>query len=99
MLVEELDGFPLALATAGVYLDQVAISLLDYLRLYMESWAKLQRTSPGLTSYQDRTLYSTWQVSFDNVKQRNGLSAMLLYLWAHFDNQDIWFELLQHGQA
>lgn len=36
-LAKELDGLPLALATAGAYLNQVAISLLDYLRLYKAS--------------------------------------------------------------
>jgi tetratricopeptide (TPR) repeat protein len=92
-----LDGLPLALATAGAYLDQVAISFSDYLRLYKASWAKLQKTSPELSSYEDRTLYSTWQLSLDHVKQQNELSAKLLRLWAYFDNQDIWYELLRHG--
>ncbi|KIM94424.1 hypothetical protein OIDMADRAFT_60751 [Oidiodendron maius Zn] len=95
-LAEELDGLPLALATAGAYLYQVAISLPDYLRLYKVSWAELQKSSPRLTSYEDRTLYSTWQLSFDNVRQQNSLSAKLLRLWAYFDNQDLWFELLRH---
>jgi hypothetical protein len=36
-LAEELDRLPLALAMTGAYLDQVAISLSDYLRLYKES--------------------------------------------------------------
>jgi hypothetical protein len=36
-LANELDGLPLALTTAGAYLDQVAISISDYLRLYKES--------------------------------------------------------------
>jgi tetratricopeptide (TPR) repeat protein len=98
-LANELDGLPLALATAGAFLDQVAISLADYLRLYKKSWAKLQKTSPELSSYEDRTLYSTWQVSFDHVEQRNGLSAKLLRLWAYFDNHDLWFELLRHGDS
>ncbi|KAN0073071.1 HET domain containing protein [Elaphomyces granulatus] len=56
-----------------------AISFSDYLRLYK---------SPELRSY-DRMLYSTWQLSFDQVKQRNELSAKLLRLWAYFDNQDL----------
>ena len=98
-LAKELDGLPLALATAGAYLDQAAISFSDYLRLYKASWTKLQKTSPELSSYEDRTLYSTWQLSFDHVKQRNELSAKLLRLWAYFDNQDIWFELLQHSDS
>src|SRR6267378_13072 len=98
-LAKELDGLPLALATAGAYLDQTAISFSDYLRLYKESWARLLEKSPELSSYEDRTFYSTWQLSFDHVKQQNELSAKLLRLWAYFDNQDIWFELLRHGNS
>jgi hypothetical protein len=60
LLAKELDGLPLALATAGAYLDQVAISFSDYLRHYRASWLKLQKTSPELSSYEDRTLYFTW---------------------------------------
>ena len=96
-LVKKLDGLPLALATAGAYLDQAATSFSAYLRLYEESWAKLQITSPELSSYEDRTLYSTWQISFEHVKRRNVLSAQLLRLWAYFDNEDLWLELLQHS--
>jgi hypothetical protein len=45
-LAEVLDGLPLALATAGAYLDQApATSLSDYLRLYKASWLKLQLAS------------------------------------------------------
>jgi hypothetical protein len=60
---------------------------------------RLKETSPELSSYEDRTLYSTCQISFDNVKQRNPLSANLLRLWAYLDNQDLWFELLRHGDS
>ena len=84
-LAEELDGLPLALATAGAYLSQTALSFSDYLRLYKGSWTKLLKMSPGLSSYEDRTLYSTWRVSFDHVKQRNELSARLL---RHGDSED-----------
>jgi tetratricopeptide (TPR) repeat protein len=96
-LAKELDGLPLALATAGAYLERASITFSDYYRLYKASWAKLLKTSPELESYEDRTLYSTWQLSFDQVKERNELSANLLRMWAYFDNEDIWFELLRHG--
>src|ERR1700684_20024 len=98
-LAEELDGLPLALATAGAYVHQTAISFSEYLHLYKASWAKLLKTSPELSSYEDRSLYSIWQLSLDRVKQRNELSAKLLQLWAYFDKQDIWFELLQHSDS
>jgi tetratricopeptide (TPR) repeat protein len=71
----------------------------DYIRLYHASWDQLQETSPGLSSYEDRTLYSTWQISYDRVRQQNQLSAQVLCLWAYFDNQDLWFGLLESGAS
>ena len=55
--------------------------------------------SPELSSYEDRTLYSTWQISYERVERRNPLSAQLLRLWAYFDNQDVWFELLYNSDS
>ena len=98
-LVAKLDGLPLALSTAGAYLEHVTTSFSEYLRLYKESWLKLQTTSPLLNSYEDRSLYTTWQVTFDRIRQQNAASARLLKLWAYFDRQDIWFELLRYGRS
>jgi tetratricopeptide (TPR) repeat protein len=95
-LVKELDGLPLALSTAGAYLEHVSMTLSDYLRLYKASWLKLQTTSPQLESYEDRSLYTTWQITFDQIQQQNLAAASLLKLWAYFDRQYIWFELLRH---
>ena len=98
-LAQKLDGLPLALATAGAYLNQAATSFSTYLGLYEKSWARLQKSSPELSLYEDRTLYSTWQISFEHVERRSVLSAQLLRLWAYFDNQDLWLELLQHSAS
>jgi tetratricopeptide (TPR) repeat protein len=35
----------------------------------------------------------------DHIKQQNELSVKLLQMWAYFDNQDLWFELLQEGRT
>jgi hypothetical protein len=96
-LAERLDGLPLALATAGAYLYQEATSFARYLQLYEESWLELQQNTPVLSPY-DRALYSIWQLSYTHIKQQNPLSAKLLQLWAYFDNEDIWFELLRHDR-
>ncbi|KAF1937765.1 hypothetical protein EJ02DRAFT_437617 [Clathrospora elynae] len=98
-LAQELDGLPLALATAGAYLHQVSTSFADYLQLYKQSWLRLQQKTPQLLSYEDRALYSTWDISLDHVKQQSLLAFKLLQLWAYFDNQDVWFELLQKSQG
>jgi tetratricopeptide (TPR) repeat protein len=93
----KLDGLPLALSTAGTYLEHVTTTFAEYLRLYEASWLKLQRTSPTLSSYENRSLYTTWQVTFDRIREQNAASARLLELWAYFDKQDVWFGLLRHA--
>ncbi|WPG99175.1 vegetative incompatibility protein het-e-1 [Acrodontium crateriforme] len=99
-LAQKLDGLPLALATAGAYLHQTpGVSCAEYLQYYETSWARLQEMSPRLMSYEDRMLFSTWQISYDQIAKRSPVSANLLRLWAYFGNQDIWFELLQHAST
>ncbi|RYO93500.1 hypothetical protein DL764_007993 [Monosporascus ibericus] len=93
-----LDGLPLALSTAGAYLKLLTTSWAEYLMLYQKYWLRLQKSSPKLSSY-DRALYSTWNISYAHVKRHNLSSANLLRLWAYFDKEDLWFELLQSGRS
>lgn len=46
-----LNGLPLALATAGAYLDRVTITCVEYLQLYYKSWLQLHEYVPQLPSY------------------------------------------------
>ena len=66
-LARRLDGLPLALATAGTYLRQTADSFSDYLQLYHNSWDDLGQHSDGLLEYDGRTLFSTWNVSYQQI--------------------------------
>ncbi|KAI9889078.1 MAG: hypothetical protein M1814_005801 [Vezdaea aestivalis] len=93
-LIDTLDGLPLALATAGSYLSLESISVIKYLQHYQQSWSNLQQTSPELLSYEDRTLYSTWNISYNHIRHQDEAAVNLLNLWSYFDNQDLWFELL-----
>ncbi|KFA81334.1 hypothetical protein S40288_08305 [Stachybotrys chartarum IBT 40288] len=97
-LAKHLDGLPLALATAGSYLKQVTVSWAEYLQLYRQSWLQLQETSPTLLSYENRALYSTWNISYQKIEQKSQAAAMMLHLWAYFDNEDLWYELLHHEE-
>ncbi len=96
-LISELDGLPLALTTAGAYLNLPSASLEQYLGLYRTSWLELQKRSPNLSSY-DLTLYSTWNISLDQLRKQDELAVHLLHLWAYFDNHDLWFDLLVAGR-
>ncbi|KAH8652836.1 hypothetical protein BGZ61DRAFT_216299 [Ilyonectria robusta] len=95
-LALRLDGLPLALATAGAYLEQVSMTCTEYLQLYDQSWLQLHKEAPQLPSY-DQTLYSTWGISYKHIEQQSPIAAMLLRQWAYFSNQDLWYELLKEG--
>jgi hypothetical protein len=96
--VKVLDGLPLALSTAGAYLEHVATSFADYHRMYKASWLDVQRSSPQVTTYEDGSLYTTWQLSLDQITREDECAAKLVKLWAYFDRQDVWYELLCGSQ-
>ena len=95
-LARRLDGLPLALVTAGTYLRQVSDSFSDYLQLY-NNWDDLSQYSDGLLDYDGRTLYSTWNVSYQQIQRQDPSAAELLRLMAYLGNQDLWYELFQAG--
>ncbi|CAG9955489.1 unnamed protein product [Clonostachys rosea f. rosea IK726] len=97
-LARRLDGLPLALATAGSYLSQVSTSWDQYLEIYDQSWLRLQKASPQLLTY-DHAMYSTWDISYRYIERDDPNAAKLLQLWAYFDNEDVWFELLCDGAS
>src|SRR4051794_26052880 len=96
-LVERLDGFPLALATAGAFLKRSSLSFAQYVELYNSTWNVSGPRSRPLPDYRDRTLYTTWNISFTQIETEDPNAAQCLKLLAYFDNQDVWYELLHAG--
>ncbi|KAG9250683.1 uncharacterized protein F5Z01DRAFT_640089 [Emericellopsis atlantica] len=96
-LARKLDGLPLALSTAGAYLTQVSTSWQQYLQDYESAWGQLQKLSPQLLTYENRAMYSTWNISYASIRRHSESAAMLLRLWAFFGNEDLWYELLRRG--
>ncbi len=43
-------------------------------------------------------MYTTWDLSFQHIQKQNKSAEKLLQLWAYFDNQELWFELLDAGK-
>jgi hypothetical protein len=80
-----------------MYLCQTPDAFDDYLRLYQDSWDELP-DSHGLMEYGDRTLYSTWNLSFKRVEAQGPEAAELLRFTAYLGNVDIWYELFK-GRA
>ncbi|KIV80467.1 hypothetical protein PV11_07965 [Exophiala sideris] len=97
-LAQRLDGHPLALATAGAFLNQSSVSFGQYLERYKARW-KVIDSMEELPDYPSRTLYSTWDLSFTRIEQENPRAAELLRFLAYLDHRDIWFELLHRGRG
>ena len=73
------------------------MSVSKYLQLYSDSWRDLQRRAGPQRYYSSGTIETTWTISYEEIKQTDEVAAKLLQLLACFDNQDIWFGLLKHG--
>ncbi|CAI7626283.1 unnamed protein product [Penicillium viridicatum] len=97
-LVQELDGLPLSLASAGAFLHQKSISCHDYLKRYKKCWLRTPERTPSPHSDGERKLESTWLVSLGSINEQNATASLLLFLWAALDSQELWFELVQRGR-
>ena len=91
-LVERLGRLPLALVFVGSYISKTSIT--KYLELYSESWKKLHGTMKSRYDYPERTIITTWQISFDELNLKDEGAAKLLRLWGYLDNHELWYQLL-----
>ncbi|KAB8272913.1 hypothetical protein BDV30DRAFT_239214 [Aspergillus minisclerotigenes] len=96
-LAERLAGLPLALATAGAYLRKSPFTFQRYLQEYENRWNIDPRRPVKLQEYQDRTLYTTWEISYNRLMKDDPEAAAILRILAYFDNQSLWYELFHAG--
>ncbi|KAL3485287.1 hypothetical protein BJX62DRAFT_229608 [Aspergillus germanicus] len=96
-LASHLDGLSLAIVMAGAFMRQTGTNVMEYLELYRTSWSDLQSLSKSTRHYQQGNIVQTWLVTYQEIQKRDPTAAKLLLLLAFFDNQDIWYELIQSG--
>ncbi|KAL4744045.1 P-loop containing nucleoside triphosphate hydrolase protein [Aspergillus similis] len=96
-LVKQLDGLSLAIIIAGAFMRQTGANITEYLELYRTSWFELQSQSRPTHHYQQGNIVQTWMITYQEIQKHDAIAAELLLLLACFDNQDIWFELIQCG--
>ncbi|KAB8209224.1 hypothetical protein BDV34DRAFT_232507 [Aspergillus parasiticus] len=96
-LAERLAGLPLALATAGAYLQKSPFTFQRYLQEYENRWNIDPRRPVKLQEYQERTLYTTWEISYNRLMNDDPEAAAMLRIMAYFDNQSLWYELFYAG--
>jgi len=93
-----LDGLPLAIAQAGAYLQESGVGVGIYLKFYEQQWKELmaskdQNDAP-LQDYPNRSVWTTWTISYNAIREKDQNAANLLLLWAFLDNRDLWHGLL-----
>ncbi|GFF61695.1 hypothetical protein IFM51744_10766 [Aspergillus udagawae] len=77
---------------------ETGTSITEYLQHYEESWSELQQDSHPERQYQQGNMLETWMISYREIEHRDPDAAKLLLLLAHFDNRDIWYELLKSSR-
>ena len=68
----------------------------EYIELYDQAWARLMEKQhlSTLREDADRSILTTWTLSFNSLRLQSEDAANLLMLWAFLDNRDLWYELL-----
>lgn len=96
-MLQLLDGLPLAIAQAGAYLEQSGMRLSEYIHHYKLRWDELveprDTTDTPLMDYPNRSVWTTWTISYQAIRDRHEPTANLLLLWSFLENKDLWHEL------
>jgi len=96
-LLELLDGLPLAIAQAASFLQETGIELQKYIEFYEQKWQELMESrdweGAPVQDYPDRSIWTTWAISFGAIQEMNVAAANLLLLWAFLDSKDLWYGL------
>jgi tetratricopeptide (TPR) repeat protein len=70
------------------------MSALKYFEHYNQTWSRLMNNQDKfpLEDY-DRSVMTTWAISFDQVQRQSEEAACLLRLWGLLDSGEVWYEL------
>lgn len=99
-LTTKLGCLPLAIVQAGAYVAVRQISLTKYLEIYEKFFSNVfgEKPSNPTWTYGDRTVWTTWEISFQAIKEKNNDAAELLSLCSFFSNDDIGEDMLRRGK-
>ena len=67
----------------------------EYIELYNQAWSRLMEKQhlSALREDADRSILTTWTLSFNSLQSQSKDAANLLILWAFLDDRDLWYEL------
>jgi tetratricopeptide (TPR) repeat protein len=98
-VLELLHGLPLALTQAGSYMRETNTSAATYAKHYSRTWGQLVKSEGRfpLQEYGDRSVLTTWTISYEQVQRQSEEAACLLRLWGFLDSGEVWYELIAAG--
>jgi tetratricopeptide (TPR) repeat protein len=72
------------------------ISASTYAKHYNQAWERLMKSEERfpLEEYGDRSVLTTWTISYRQVQRQSKEAASLLRLWGFLDNGEVWYELI-----
>jgi len=91
-----MHGLPLALTQAGAYIRERNISAVEYAGHYNEKWTQLMRKEGRfpLKEYGNRSVLTTWAMSYEQVQKQSERTARLVKLWGLLASGELWYELV-----
>ena len=91
MVLELLHGLPLALTQAGSYMRETNVLASTYAKHYDSTWGRLMKKQERfpLEEYGDRSVLTTWTISYEQVRKQSEEAAWLLKLWEFLDNREL----------
>jgi len=95
LLITKLNGLPLALTQAGAFIGRTDVDVLKYIKFFNETWSVLMQKHDQLPlEGYERSMLTTWKISYEQVLRQSEAAAWLLRLWAFFHHDDFWYGLL-----
>jgi tetratricopeptide (TPR) repeat protein len=96
-----LDGLPLAIAQAGAFLRESGVGIGTYIQFYEQQCKELMEpkdetedeTYAPLQDYPGRSVWTTWAISYNAVREKDEATATFLLLWSFLDNKNLWHGL------
>lgn len=97
-IVEELDHLPLAIAQAAAYIKTVQSGTFSkFLKHYADHRPRVNKWFPLGPQPYPHTVATTWQMSFNAVRNANSTIAKFFQLLAFFNGDGILIEFLRAG--
>jgi tetratricopeptide (TPR) repeat protein len=75
------------------------VSASTYAKHYSRTWERLMKSEARfpLEEYGDRSVLTTWTISYGQVQRQSKEAAWLLKLWGFLDSGEMWYELIAAG--